>query len=132
VSLGVKRLRKLREILEHRTLGTDLNKETLERRTLGTDLNKETLEHRTLGTFEQGNLRTPDTGHRFEQGNYRERSGGNHKVVVLYVVNFTFTVHTARVPAAHNHGQHYQCRAPYAAVHTLVLLMVGIMMPETF
>jgi len=24
-----------------------------------------------------------------------------------------------------------QCRTPYAAVHTVVLLMMGIMMPET-
>ena len=39
--------------------------------------------------------------------------------------------HTARVPAPHNHSQHYQCRTPYAAVHTLVLLMMAIMMPET-
>ena len=43
----------------------------------------------------------------------------------------TFTVHTACVPALHNHSHHYQCRTPYAAVHTLVLLMMGIMMPET-
>jgi hypothetical protein len=42
----------------------------------------------------------------------------------------TFTVHTACVPAPHNHSHHYQCRTPYAAVHTLVLLMMGIMMPE--
>ena len=37
----------------------------------------------------------------------------------------------ARVPAPHNHSHHQQCRTPYAAVHTLVLLMMGIMMPET-
>ena len=43
----------------------------------------------------------------------------------------TFTVHTACVPAPHNHSHHYQCRTPYAAVHTLVVLMMGIMMPET-
>ena len=42
-----------------------------------------------------------------------------------------FTVHTARVPAPHSHSHHYQCRTPYAAVHTLILLMMGIMMPET-
>ena len=42
-----------------------------------------------------------------------------------------FTVHTAYVPAPHNHSHHYQCRTPYAAMHTLVLLMMGIMMPET-
>ena len=40
-------------------------------------------------------------------------------------------MHTARVPAPHNHSQHKQCRTPHAAVHTLVLLMMGIMMPET-
>ena len=43
----------------------------------------------------------------------------------------TFTVHTARVPAPHNHRHHSQRRTPYAAVHPLVLLMMGIMMPET-
>jgi hypothetical protein len=32
---------------------------------------------------------------------------------------------------AHNHSHHNQSRTPYAAVHTLVLLMMGIMMPET-
>ena len=40
-------------------------------------------------------------------------------------------MHTARVPAPHNHSHHNQYRTPYAAVHTLVLLMMGIMMPET-
>ena len=43
----------------------------------------------------------------------------------------TFTVHTACVPAPHNHSHHNECRAPYAALHSLVLLMMGIMMPET-
>ena len=38
----------------------------------------------------------------------------------------------ARVPAPHNHSHHNQCRTPYAAVHTLVLLMMCIMMPETY
>ena len=33
--------------------------------------------------------------------------------------------------APHNHSHHNQCRTPYAAVHTLVLLMMGIMVPET-
>ena len=42
----------------------------------------------------------------------------------------TCTVHTVRVPAPQNHSQHYQCRTSYAAAHTLVLLMMGIMMPE--
>jgi hypothetical protein len=36
------------------------------------------------------------------------------------------TVHTARVPAAHN-----QCRTIHAVVHGLGLLMMGKMMPET-
>ena len=40
-------------------------------------------------------------------------------------------LHTTRIPAPHNHIHHNQCRTPYAAVHTLVLLMMGIMMPET-
>ena len=31
----------------------------------------------------------------------------------------------------HNHSHHNQCRTPYAAVRTLVLLMMGIMIPET-
>jgi len=44
-----------------------------------------------------------------------------------YCSNSNFhTVHTARVPAPRN-----QCRTPYAAVHSLVLLKMGIMMPET-
>ena len=30
-----------------------------------------------------------------------------------------------------NHSQHNQCRTPHAVGHGLVLLMVGIMMPET-
>ena len=34
-------------------------------------------------------------------------------------------------PAPHNHSQHNQCRTPYAAVHSLVLLTMGMMMPET-
>ena len=43
----------------------------------------------------------------------------------------TQAVRTAHVPAPHNHSHHNQCRTPYAAVYTLVLLMMGIMMPET-
>ena len=37
----------------------------------------------------------------------------------------------ARVPAPHNHSHHNQCGTPDAAVHTLVLLMMGTVMPET-
>jgi len=40
-------------------------------------------------------------------------------------------VHTAYDPAPHNHSQHNQCRRPYAVIHGLVLLMMGITMPET-
>ena len=36
-------------------------------------------------------------------------------------------LHTTTV----NHNQHNQCRTPYVIVHGLVLLMMGIMMPET-
>ena len=56
---------------------------------------------------------------------------GSELCALWTVETVTFTDHTARVPATHNHSQHYQCRTPYAAVHTLVLLMMGIMMPET-
>ena len=53
------------------------------------------------------------------------------KVTVRLCRTITFTVHTARVPAPYNHSYHNQCRTPYAVVHNLVLLMMGIMMPET-
>jgi len=33
--------------------------------------------------------------------------------------------------APHNHSLHNQCRTPYAVIHGPVLLMMGIMMPET-
>jgi len=38
---------------------------------------------------------------------------------------------TAYDPAPHNNSQHNQCRTPYAVIHGLVHLMMGIMMPET-
>jgi len=58
-------------------------------------------------------------------------------VICVYCVKFKsnsklHTVHTAYDPAPHNHSQHNQCRTPYAVIHGLVLLMMGIMMPETF
>jgi len=43
----------------------------------------------------------------------------------------TFTQCTQLHTTTANHSQHNQCRTPYAAVHGLVLLMMGIMMPET-
>ena len=48
-----------------------------------------------------------------------------------YLRTVTFTVHTARVSAPHNRSQHSEFRTPYAAMHILFLLMMGIMMPET-
>ena len=53
-------------------------------------------------------------------------------VCTVWKSNSNFhTVHTAHDPAPHNHSQHNQCRTPYAVVHGLVILMMGIMMPET-
>jgi len=46
-------------------------------------------------------------------------------------VTVRLTVHTAYDPAPHYHSQHNQCRTPYAVIHGLILLMMGIMMPET-
>jgi len=40
-------------------------------------------------------------------------------------------VYTAHDAAPHNHSQYNQCRTSYAVVHGLVMLMMGIMMPET-
>jgi len=51
--------------------------------------------------------------------------------VVSCVHSKLHTVHTAHDAAPHNNSQHNQCRTPYAVVHGLVLLMMGIMMPET-
>ena len=42
-----------------------------------------------------------------------------------------YTVHTACIPAPQDHGQHNQCRTPYAVKHSFVLLNMGIMLPET-
>ena len=52
------------------------------------------------------------------------RAVGTVKVTVWLSRTVTF-------PAPHNHSHHNQRRTPYAAVHTLVLLMMGTMMPET-
>ena len=49
----------------------------------------------------------------------------------MFIIKLVHTMHTAYDPAPHNHRQHNQCRTPYAEVHGLVLLMMGIMMPET-
>jgi len=45
-------------------------------------------------------------------------------LVVLAVVMWSWD-------ASLRHSQHNQCRTPYAVIHSLVLLMMGIMMPET-
>ena len=65
---------------------------------------------------------------------YRDRCQLEETAVSQFkpsVRTVTFTVHTARVPSPHNHSHHNQRGTPNAAVHTLVLLMMGIMMPET-
>jgi len=52
--------------------------------------------------------------------------------IIMPIINSNIhTVHTAYDPAPHNHSQHNQCRTPYAVINGLVLLMMGIMMPET-
>jgi len=51
--------------------------------------------------------------------------------IILPIIRRTNPWHTAYDPAPHNHSQHNQCRTPYAVVHGLVLLMMGLMMPET-
>jgi len=53
-------------------------------------------------------------------------------VLAVFVWSWVIScVHTAYDPAPHNHSQHNKCRTPYAVIHGLVLLMMGIMMPET-
>jgi hypothetical protein len=39
--------------------------------------------------------------------------------------------HTTGGPALSDHSQQYQCCTPYAVVRCIVLLMMGILMPET-
>jgi len=63
-------------------------------------------------------------------------SSGKQDRVLLHIVFCTGCagcgcVHTAYDTAPHNHSQHNQCRTPYAVIHGLVLLMMGIMIPET-
>jgi len=58
-------------------------------------------------------------------------SSAEQECALPHMVFCTGCVHTARGPAPHNHSHHNQRRTPYAAAHTLVLLMMGIMMPET-
>jgi len=68
-------------------------------------------------------------------------SSGEQDRVLLHMVFCTgcagcgcvelHTVHTAYDPSPHNHNQHSQCRTPYTVIHGPVLLMMGIMVPET-
>jgi len=58
--------------------------------------------------------------------------------IIFFVWKFSLQTHNTfpqctqfTYPASHNHSQHNQCRTPYAVIHGLVLLMMGIMMPET-
>jgi len=53
-----------------------------------------------------------------------------HSMKVELNSNF-HTVHTVCAPAPHNHSKHNQCRTPYVEVRSLVLLKLGIVMPET-
>jgi len=53
-----------------------------------------------------------------------------HCVKVVDRIKF-HTVHTVCDSAPHDHGQHNQCWTPNAVVHSLVLLTMGIVMPET-
>ena len=48
-----------------------------------------------------------------------------------YCPNTVHTVHAAHSPTPHNHSQHNQCRTPYAVIHSLVLLKMGMKVPET-
>ena len=68
-------------------------------------------------------------------------SSGQQDRVLLHMVfctgcvgcveKYLHTVHTAYDPARHNHSQQNQCRKPYAVINGLVLLMMGIILPET-
>jgi hypothetical protein len=51
----------------------------------------------------------------------------------VVIVHCVHTVHNDYVPAPHNHSQHNQA-SPHAVLNSLlvVLLMMGIMMPETW
>jgi hypothetical protein len=61
----------------------------------------------------------------------RNQQDATNPMFIIKLLSQHCTVHTARAPAPHNHSHHNRCRTPYAAVHTLVLRMMGIMMPET-
>jgi len=55
--------------------------------------------------------------------------------IIMPIIRRTFTQCTQLTTQLHtttaNHSQHNQFRTPYVVVHSLVLLMMGIMMPET-
>jgi len=53
-------------------------------------------------------------------------------VCTVWKLLFDFhTVHAAHDTAPQDHSQHNQWRTPHAVGHSLILLMMGIMMPET-
>ena len=56
-----------------------------------------------------------------------------YKITFKLVINHWTDAHSAHSlrPSSNNHSEHNQCRTPYAVIHGLVLLMMGIMMPET-
>ena len=52
-------------------------------------------------------------------------------LVVMAMVVWSWDASCVHLHSAHSLRHQNQCRTPYAAVHTLVLLVRGIMMPET-
>ena len=58
-------------------------------------------------------------------------SSGEQDRVLLHMVFCIGCVGCGCVELGRKLSQHNQCRTPYAVIHGLVLLMMGIMMPET-
>jgi len=52
-------------------------------------------------------------------------------LVVLAVVVWSWVVSCVHCVKVQYHSQHNQCRTLHATIHGLVLLMMGIIMPET-
>jgi len=51
--------------------------------------------------------------------------------IIMPIIRRTTPCYPDDVLAVVGHSQHNQCRTPYAVVHGVVLLMMGIIMPET-
>ena len=54
-----------------------------------------------------------------------------NRLVINHNCYTVHTVHTACFPASQDSSQHIKCWKPYAVIYGLVLLKMGIMMPET-